>query len=66
MMKYKINTQIKLIDRIINFFTFKKSEKVKGYCGHCGRAVFRLENKWCKIGLCVYCWEMINFNTKGD
>lgn len=57
-MVHRIIKEITLSDKIINFFTIKQSEKVKGYYGHCKNPVFRLDNKWCKEGLCVFCYEM--------
>jgi len=55
-MNYELNRKIAFFDKALNIVT-PKSIKIRAYCGHCGRVVFRLHSKWAKQGLCVYCWE---------
>jgi len=57
MTKFEINTELKIIDKILNFFA-KEDNKIIGYCGHCGTPVFNDKAPWFKIGLCVFCYDL--------
>lgn len=57
MIKYKLITELRRSDRLLNLF-FRASERLKAYCGNCHSPVFNLNTKWAKEGLCIHCWSM--------
>jgi len=64
---YELETKIKLLDRLFNLVCiFSRENKVNGYCGNCGRAVFKLDSEWAEKGLCIYCFEMFEWREMND